>query len=242
MLMRRLAMDFQPVFMAGCALRRVDKTWWNKKVRPSVVAAEGAACAICGFIPEERRLIEADEVWVFPGAPRVELVDVRGLCTRCHEAKDFAVLLGLIARGTKRKERADEIKRHYCQVNECTDDDFSADIEQASRVSRGLEEAYGVNCQPAVDYGRWGRPVEFPRLTRDEQRLLKQVFEVRDEVFVGSRIRRTYSSAVTAIQGTPLAQRAAIFRAIASSLDEDDGDFEMFPDHECPWDIKMLKD
>jgi|CXWL01.1.fsa_nt_gi hypothetical protein len=235
-------MDFQPVFMAGYALRLVDKIWWNRKVRPSAVAAESAACAICGFVAEERRLIEADEVWVFPGAPRVELVDVRGLCTRCHEAKDFAVLLVLIESGTKRKERADEIRRHYCQVNECTEGVFNADFEQASLIKRALEEAYGMNCQPVVDYGRWGRPADFPRLTRDEQRVLRKVFEIHDEVFVGRRIRRTYSSAVTAIQATPLDQRAAIFREIESDLDDEDGDFEMFPDHECPWDINMLKD
>lgn len=235
-------MDFQPVFMAGYALRLVDKIWWNKKVRSSVVAAESAACAICGFVAEERRLIEADEVWAFPAAPRVELIDVRGLCTRCHEAKDFAVLLVLIESGTKRKERAEEIIRHYCRVNECTEEDFNADFEEASQVKGALEEAYGMNCQPVVCYGQWGRPAGFPRLTNGEQQLLRKVFEIHDEVFVGSRIRRTYSSAVTAIQATPLEQRAAIFREIESSLDEDDGDFEMFPDHECPWDIKMLKD
>jgi hypothetical protein len=68
------------------------------------------------------------------------------------------------------------------------------------------------------------------------------VFEFHDEVFVGRRIRRSYSSAVTAIQATPLDQRAAIFREIESCFDEEDGDFEMFPDHEGAWDIKMLKD
>lgn len=235
-------MDFQPVFMTGYALRLVDKVWWNRKVRPSVVASECAACVICGFVAEERRLIEADEVWAFPGAPRVELVDVRGLCTRCHEAKDFAVLLVLIESRTKREERADEIRRHYCQVNECTEDDFNADFQRASQVKRALEEAYGMNGRPTVDYGRWGRPADFPRLTRDEQQLLRKVFEIQDEVFVGSRMRRTYSSAVAAIQATPLDQRGAIFSEIESHLDEDDGNFEMFPDHECPWDIKMLKD
>lgn len=112
--MRRLAMDFQPVFMSGHSLRLIDKVWWNRKVRPSVVAAEQAACAICAFAAQERRLIEADEVWAFPGSPRVELSDVRPLCTRCHEAKDFAVLLVLIASGIKRKERGDEVKKHYC--------------------------------------------------------------------------------------------------------------------------------
>jgi len=235
-------MDFQPAFMAGHALRLVDKIWWNNKVRPRVVAAESATCAICGFIAEKRQLIQADEVWAFPSAPRVVLVDVRGLCARCHEAKDFAMLLVLIERADKRKERADEITGHYCQVNGCTKEDFDADFEQALQAKRALEEAYGMNCHPVVDYGQWGRPADFPRLTRDEQQLLRNVFDTHDEVFVGRRIRRTYSSAVTAIQATPLDQRAAIFREIESNLDEDDGDFEMFPDHECPRDIKMLKD
>lgn len=233
--MRRLAMDFQPVFMTGYALRLVDKIWWNNKVRPSVVAAESATCATCGFVAEKRRLIEADEVWAFPGTPRVDLVDVRGLCTRCHEAKDFAVLLVLIESGTKRKQRADEIRRHYCQVNECTEDAFNADFEQASRVKRSLEETYGMNCQPVVAYGRWGRPADFPRLTRGEQQVLRKVFEIHDEVLVGKRVRRTHSSAVTAIQALPLDQRATIFREIELYLDEDDGDFEILPDHVRPW-------
>lgn len=250
--MRRLAMDFQPVFMCGNSLRRHDKTHWERKVRPSVVPARDAACASCGFVAEERRLIHADEVWVFPDAPHVTLIDVRPLCTRCHEAKDFSHLLNLIAYGTKQPQRETEIRQHYCEVNGCKVDEFNADFDRAFAIKRAIEEDYGMNCCPVVDYGRWARSPDKPRLTEAERRLIRKVLDFRDEpIEISGYTFKTYGSAVGKLQSIPIDLRPAIFAKIESLLDGEDeedgedgedGEFEMFPDHECPWDIKMAKD
>ncbi len=241
--MRRLAMNFQPVFMSGHSLRRHDKSHWEYKVRPSVVPAQLAMCSICSFVALERRLIHADEVWDFPGPPNVTLIDVRPLCTRCHEAKDFSHLLDLIDYADKQTLRDAEISKHYCEVNGCTEEEFKADFDQALAIKHALEKAYGRNCSPAVDYGRWPRSPDKPRLSESERRLLKKVFDFLDApIEIPGHIFRTYKSAVPKLQAIPIDKRPAIFAAIESCLDEDDEDFEMFPDHECPWDIKMAKE
>lgn len=240
--MRRLLMDFQPVFMAGHSLRDFDASHWEKKVRPHVVPQTQATCSICGFVAEERRLIHADEVWVFPSPPRVVLADVRPLCTKCHEAKDFAQTLVLIAAGVRDKGREAEIRRHYCEINGCSERDFDAHFEAAEKTKRELEEQYGCNNIPEVDYGQWSRPRDKPRLTAAQQRTLRAAFEAHGEVMLANgRYYRRLNAAVRALQEIPLDQRDRHFREIESSLEPED-DFEMWPDHECPWDIKMMKD
>ncbi len=241
--MRRLVMDFQPVFMSGHSLKDFDSSHWQRRVRPSVVPASQAACSICAFVAQERRLIHADEVWEFSDPPHVALVEVRRLCTRCHEAKDYSHLLILIESGVRNRQREAEIRRHYCEVNACTDEDFDADLVRALTTKRDIEERYGVNSRPLVDYGQWARPKETPRLTADQQQLLKRFFDdVGETLFIQGRRFSTYPSAVKTMQEIPLDKRAPFFAEFESALDVDDGEFEMFPDHECPWDIKMARD
>lgn len=244
--MRQLAMDFQPIFMSGYSLIKQDPSHWQRKVRPSVVSAEQPTCSACSFVAiEQRRLIHADEVWVFASPPHVALVDVRPLCVRCHEAKDYSYLLDLIAYGDKPKLRDAEIRKHYCDVNACTNEEFDADFAQALATKRDVEERYGPNCRPVVDYGRWARSKEKPRLTPEELRLLRSFTDDLDEpVFIARRKFKNFGSAVRTMQSIPLSDRRAVFAEMESFLDRDDedGEFEMFPDHECPWDIKMQRD
>ena len=239
--MRRLTMEFQPVFMAGYSLKDHDSSHWERRVRPRAVPQTQATCRTCDFVAEERRLIPADEVWEFSSPPHVALVDLRPLCTRCHEAKDFAQTLVLIAKGARDAKREAEIKRHYCEVNACSEAEFDTDFAAAAATKRALEESYGCNSVPEVDCGDWGRPKDTPRLSSKERELVKAAFEIHGEVFVGERLHRNHSNAVRALQATPLDKRAAILSEIENLLDADD-DEDMWPDHECPWDIKMNRE
>ena len=160
----RLAMEFQPAFMAGYALRKNDKSHWERKVRPSVVPATNATCSICGFVAEERRLIHADEVWTFPEPPKAMLVNVRALCTRCHDAKDYAGLLRRIRDGASNQRLAKTVRDHYCMINGCSDAEFEMDFQAAGQAVNDLETLYGMNLKPEIDYGRWARRT--PRPTR----------------------------------------------------------------------------
>ena len=239
--MRRLAMDFQPVFMSGHSLRRVDAYQWEQRVRPRVVPQTQATCSICGFVAEERHRIEADEVWAFSSPPHVTLVDVRPLCTRCHEAKDFAQTLVLITKGARDPKREAAIRTHYCEVNGCSETEFDADFAAAATVKRELEEKYGCNNVPEVDYGEWGRPKETPRLTAKEQRMLRDVFDIHGEVGFGGRTYQRLNAAVRALQQIPIDQRAPLLSEIEDALNPDEEE-DMWPGEECPWDLKMNKD
>jgi len=220
-------MDFQPVFMAGHSLQDRDPSHWEHKVQPIIVPADQPQCTICGFIAREQRsLIQADEVWQFPEPPNVVLVDVRPLCRRCHDAKDFSHLLDRIKSGAVPKEREAVVRRHYCDQNGCSEDEFREDLDLALAEKRAVERRYNRNCRPTVDYGRWDRPSERPRITDDEHQLLRRLFSFREEpILINEYTFSNYGSAVRTLQSIPLNQRGPVLAELRDHLD-DEGDDE----------------
>jgi hypothetical protein len=213
--------------MAGHSLQDYDRSHWERKVRPNAVAAIQPQCLICGFAAlEKRRLIEADEVWLFPGPPHVTLIDVRPLCTRCHAAKDYAQLLRLVRSGSASKRREEEIKAHYCAVNACSEEQFAMDFKVALSRQKEIEDRYNPNCRPVVDYGRWGRSPDKPRLSFSERAMLKHLFDsLVEPIFVDTYKFSNLRSAVRTLQSIPLAQRGIILAELTNHLtDEEDDD------------------
>lgn len=218
-------MDFQPHFMAGRALRKVDKGHWERRVRPSVVPKVRPSCCICDFVAEEQRsLIHADEVWAFPGPPKVILADVRPLCVYCHEAKDYADLLRRIQLGTAGPSRSDLVMTHYCSVNGCGEDDFQADIAAATVKVWELENLYGADPVLEIDYGRWARPAHRPQMSAVQKRALRELFAKNDRLIYLDGIRLVnYASAVARLQSLSLNERGA---ALAELLGMDGNNFD----------------
>lgn len=227
---RRLAMDFQPIFMSRQSLQDYDPSHWERKVRPSIVPKERPSCSICGFIAETNRsLIHADEVWSFPEPPKAVLIDVRALCVYCHEAKDYGEFLSRIRSG-EAGNRTETIIAHYCKVNGCTRDEFEADLKVALAAVHEIEERYGLNCDVDVSYGRWSRPDDRPRLSMDARRKLKEVLaalEWWDEpIFIGDmKVSRHYPTAVKQFQLLLVNERERVLAElieIAETMCEDD--------------------
>lgn len=221
-------MDFQPVFMSGYSLRDRDKSHWEHKVRPRVVSREKPTCSVCDFVAEtDRKLIHADEVWSFPEPPRVILVNVRPLCVRCHEAKDYADLLRRIKQGLAGASRAELIINHYCQINECTPNDFNVDLKIAFAAKKDLEERYNCNCRVEVDDDCWGRPTDKPLLSKNQKQQLKSVFEYMDEPIIVRNVRySSYNSAVRQLQSLPVSLRSSIITEIIDTAENDRGESE----------------
>jgi len=222
--MRLLQMDFQPMFMAGLSLRKVDKSHWAV-VRSKVVSLSRPACSLCGFVAKTKRaIIHADEVWSFVKPPGVLLADVRPLCQDCHEAKDFGELLRRIARGDGSASRTIRVISHYCAVNDCSTDEFDEDFKAASLRCREIEKLYGWNLKGdvVVDYGLWDRPADTPRLGQREKELLKRLYVDRDEpIIVGNKSLGTFSVAVRYLQSLPLQDRTGVIAALTEAARED---------------------
>lgn len=221
---RRLQMDFQPPFMAGLSLRKADKSHWAGTVQKAVVPQERPVCSICGFVAKKRSLVHADEVWEFPGHPRVILADVRPLCVDCHEAKDYAELLRRVGLGKASASRSLRVIAHYCDVNGCSTSEFDADFKDALRRMQDLDRQYhwNLNKDLQVEYGRWDRPADKPRITRDQTRFLRELFQDREEpIFLGDRPLANFGAAVRHIQSLSVSERKACFSQMADEAGYD---------------------
>lgn len=207
-------MDFQPIFMAGLSLRRLDRSQWSA-IRKMVVPAASPACAVCGFIAATKRsLIHADEVWAFPSPKLVILSDVRPLCVECHDAKDYADLLRRIMTGKASPSRSPSVIRHYCETNGCSLDDFDTDYRAALLRKQEIEQRYGWNIgrDVVVDFGRWDRPAERPRLSQAERAFVRTMYnDGYGPLVVGGQTLRTFGAAVRYIQALRLEDRPQLF-------------------------------
>lgn len=237
--MRRLPMDFQPLFMAGYSLRKRDKSHWENFVKPSVVPRKQPVCSVCGFVAESKQgLIHADEVWSFAEPPKVLLTDIRPLCVHCHEAKDFGDLLRRIREGKARASMTSTVMEHYCRINGCSRDDFDEDVKAAFAMKNEVEKRYGwgfkwLKGEPEVDYGRWDRPADTPRLTDVEKRQIKLAFAERDEpITVGSTTLKTHASAIRWLQSIKLNERAKFIAAIIDTEEEEAEDDEVMSERD----------
>jgi hypothetical protein len=114
-------------------------------------------------------------------------------------------------------QRVAEIRKQYCHVNGCTHEEFESDFAQAKAKKLELEELYGYES-PIVDYGRWDRPKEKPRLTGQERMLLRRVINTFAPLEIRGRRFSTYGLAVRTMQSIPLDKRAPFFAEFESLL------------------------
>jgi hypothetical protein len=245
-----LKMEFQPVFMSGRSLGKAYKSFWQNKIRPSIVPREAPICSVCGFKAEERRLIHADEVWRFPGPPRAVLSEIRPLCVYCHEAKDYGNLLLRIQRGVAAARLAGIVQEHYCKINACTSEEFSEDYKIALEAKENLEKLYGVNCAVEIDYGKWTpppRPAGLPKLSHSQRNTVRSLYkgeepgeldrdgkpiswvsgEREEPIVVRDRELSSFGAAVRFLQSLPLKERDAVIEEMKQYIEsEDDYDDE----------------
>jgi hypothetical protein len=217
-------MDFQPLFMAGHSLRKVDRSHWTV-VQKAAVPMKRPVCCVCGFVAETKRsLVHADEVWSFPGSPIVHLVEVRPLCVDCHDAKDYADLLRRVMVGKASASRSLSVIFHYCRINNCDLTDFDNDFRAALIRRQEIEALYRYNFDRklAVDYGKWDRPPETPRLNPQAKAMLRSLYKDRDEpIVLGERSLSSFGAAVRYLQSLSLESRAAALRGMVDAVSEE---------------------
>ena len=228
--MRLLQMDFQPLFMSGLCLRKVDRSLWSA-IQKKVVPLKRPSCSICGFVAETKRgIIHADEVWSFANPPTVVLVDIRPLCVNCHDCKDYCDFLRRVSQTKASTSRSISIIEHYCAINSCNYFDFDEDFKLAMARKNFIEATYGWNFKKhvIVEYGKWDRALDKPRLSDPEKVLIRSLYKDRDgEILIRGKSLGSFAAAVRFLQSIQLADRAAIIQEMQDFVREEYDDDEV---------------
>ena len=245
-----LTMDLTPHFMSGSALRKhVSEYRWRKIIRPELIAARGPNCEICHFTAIESKRIEAHEIFEY-GDNSIKLAAIQLLCTRCHDIKDFAQTERLIAKGVKETQRRQVVVDHFCRVNECTLAEFDAHYADARRRLQEIELRFGPSITPdQIHYGDYQHhhvkaqdPARFTGLTAAAHAIAAAIKrgavheDYRETALEIAKENSEFCDEILRLvkNGDIDAAAALVVETIGEYCD--DG-FEMYPDHECPWDV-----
>lgn len=90
----------------------------------------GNRCSICG---RENKQLHAHEVWYFDYASKMQtLKDIIALCPACHGVKHF--------RNSERIGYGEQAKKHFMQINKCSELEFAAYCMQVKVTYDKLNE------------------------------------------------------------------------------------------------------
>ena len=121
--MKKYKLDFEmvPEECWYSNLRSVLKPADWDKVRRFAYANAGYRCEICGV----QTRLEAHEKWSYDDEKALQkLVGVTALCHACHEVKHIS--------RTQLMGRGMEAMEHFMKVNQCTQMDFHAALNEAN--------------------------------------------------------------------------------------------------------------
>ena len=128
----KLTIDLLPKGAWGNDLsKRLPKKDWDT-LREFVLRRANGKCEICGF---ETSDLDAHEEWDFDTQNKTQtLKSIKALCTKCHGVKHF--------RNSKRLGFGEEAKKHFLEVNQCSELDFAGHLMQAERLFNERNEIY----------------------------------------------------------------------------------------------------
>lgn len=103
---------------------------WDS-IRQEHIEQNGKKCEVCGRI---EGVFNLHEIWSYDDANHVQKLDgFILLCTWCHHVKHIG-LAGILA--DEGKLNYEELVKHFCAVNSCSENDFKQHVEEAFSVWR----------------------------------------------------------------------------------------------------------
>ena len=107
---------------------------WNS-IRKDIIERNGMKCQICG---ETEGTMNLHEIWEYDDVKYIQKLDgFILLCRMCHHVKHFG-LAGILAR--EGKLDFNEVMKHFCRVNNCSEKDFKKQVNEAFEIWRRRSE------------------------------------------------------------------------------------------------------
>jgi hypothetical protein len=108
--------------------RLLPRDVWNN-IREGIIAKNSRKCQICG---ETKGTMNLHEIWNYDDANHVQKLDgFILLCVMCHHVKHIG-LAGILA--NEGKLDYNEVARHFCKVNGCSETEFAKHADDAFRI------------------------------------------------------------------------------------------------------------
>jgi len=110
--------------------RLMSRQAWNS-IRDGIIKENGKECQICG---ETSGTMNLHEIWEYNDVNRVQ--KLKGfilLCGMCHHVKHIG-LAGILA--NEGKLDYNEVVKHFCKVNNCSERDFEQHVDRAFEIWR----------------------------------------------------------------------------------------------------------
>jgi hypothetical protein len=122
----------------------LPRSTWNN-IKKDIIDRNRKKCQICG---ETEGTMSLHEIWNYDDVNHVQKLDgFILLCSMCHHVKHIG-LAGVLA--SQGKLDYDEVMKHFCKVNHCSEKDFEKHVEEAFEIWRERSRR-----QWKQDFGRY---------------------------------------------------------------------------------------
>lgn len=129
----KLTLELVPVSTWGQSLAQLlPQPVWDT-VRREVYSNAGYQCEVCDT---RGVVLHAHEIWEYDDRKRVQkLVGFICLCEDCHAIKHWGRTTAMANAGKLPRDYVEELKKHFCKVNNCSRDDFENHVVQSMAMS-----------------------------------------------------------------------------------------------------------
>lgn len=108
--------------------RLMPREIWNR-IRDNFIKENGRKCQICG---ETTGTMNLHEIWNYDDSKHIQKLEgFILLCKMCHHVKHIG-LAGILAE--EGKLDYNEVIRHFCKVNNCSEEEFEKHREEAFEI------------------------------------------------------------------------------------------------------------
>lgn len=156
---KKLILELEPIPEStwGQSLAQIlPQSIWDT-VRKDVYKEANYQCATCGAI---NVVVHAHEVWKYDDKRKVQkLVDIRCTCEDCHNINHMGRTIAMAHKGKLPMDYIEQLKNHFCTVNNCSMDDYSHHSIEVNRISlKRSKKKYSIDWgmfEPQKIIERW---------------------------------------------------------------------------------------